>query len=93
MKITQITVSSSRKVPHPSVDFANLVSHASLTATLEDGDLAGLEAEKLQLLCHAIVETDIDGLVRRHTAKPRSVKPAEATANTASKLAKKHQVQ
>lgn len=74
-------------MPHPSVDFANLVSHASLTATLEDGDAAGLEAEKLQLLCHAIVETDIDGLIHRHSPRTRA---ETATEQTAAKLAAKH---
>lgn len=90
MKVTSITVSSGRKIPHPAVDFANLTSFVSLTASLEGEDIPGIEAENLQIIADSLVEMHIADLQQRNAPQPRLSKPAEATANTAAKLADKH---
>lgn len=89
MKITTITVSSGRKIPHPAIDFANLNSYISITAELDDADQISSAsiAERLQKAADAIVEVHVEDLRERHTPKARAEK---ATADTAAKLAAKH---
>lgn len=87
MQITTITVSSQRKLPHPSIDYANVSSLVSISAELGDRDDPAACAKKLQAQADTIVERHLDAVAERLRPKPRA---AAATADTAARLAEKH---
>ena len=63
MKITQVTVSAGRVIPHPMQDFANLRPSVQLVATVEDGEDAGVVIRKLQAQAEQMVEDHKDHLI------------------------------
>jgi type II secretory pathway predicted ATPase ExeA len=63
MKITQVTVSAGRVIPHPMQDFANLRPSVQLVATVEDGEDAAAVTRKLQAQAEQMVEDHKDHLI------------------------------
>jgi uncharacterized coiled-coil DUF342 family protein len=62
MKITEITVSAGRTVPHPIESYANLKPHVSLKAVLEDGEDFVQVTKDLQAKAEEIVEDHANSL-------------------------------
>lgn len=89
MKITQIAVTSGRKFPHPAIDFANLMSTVTLTATLGDDENADEATVLLQSVADGLVDDHAAELTARNRPQPRPT-PAIATANTAAQIAARH---
>ena len=91
MVINSITVSLSRKLPHPSADYASVSGFASITAEVSSFEDHAQCFAVLQQKVDAAVDTQLNGFMNSFQPKPRPAnKAADATANTAADLAAKH---
>lgn len=94
MQITRVTVSAQRKVPHPSIDYANLSALVSLEAVLSPDDSPTKAITHLQESAEGLVEQHLDKLVMSLSARHRedvvSAKARAATEEKAAALAAKH---
>jgi hypothetical protein len=94
MRITKITVSASRKVPHPIEEFASLSALVSLEAEMSQEDDAGRCIVKLQGDAEELVEKHLRKVAIAIAARDRleraAKKAQEATAIKAKALVEKH---
>lgn len=95
MKITAITVSAARKLPHPDADFASLSGYVSLTATLGAKDGVGTSIVTLQQMADVQVEAWMkhatDRIRQVGREKAASSVAQQGTAKAAEKLLLKHE--
>ena len=96
MRVTTITVSSSRKLPNPNVDYASVSGLVSLTAELAEGENSTTCAVRLQDEADALVEAHMAAIAAKMQMRERvqreqqqAAKAQAATGATASKLAEK----
>jgi hypothetical protein len=91
MEITRISVSSARKSPHPTLEFASLSSLVTVEAELQPGDKPFDCISKLQAEADRAVETHLHKLEERSNGRLYwGDQSRKATANTAESLAEKH---
>ena len=94
MQVTRITVSSSRKVPHPTLEFASLSSFVSMEAELGEDQQIHTTVRELQETADHYLDEHIgkltgDRRIAQHKPTPIN-RVKEATDNTAARLAEKH---
>ena len=95
MKITTISVSSSRKLPNLKVDYASVSGYVSLTASLSPKDDERVCVGKLQGLADELVENHMAALTKRMTQRQGDTQASEIakqrTREMGAKLAAKHE--
>ena len=94
MRISKITVSASRKVPHPTEEFASISALVSMDGELERED----DPERVVTALQGRVEDLVDSHLRRVSAniaarvrlERKTANAQAATATKAEALAQKH---
>lgn len=96
MQITKITVSASRKVPHPIEEFASLSALVSVEAEVGLGDILEACVYSLQSKAEEYVERHLRKVAVAIAARDRLERAADkaktATDGKANALAAKHGV-
>ncbi len=90
MKITRITASAARKVPHPSLEYASISTLVSLEAQMQDGDDPARCLHDLQTRADRFVDAHTQQLVNRQSGAGLHWKSQQATEARSAKLAAKH---
>lgn len=90
MQVRTVTVSASRKMPHPTTEFASYSSLVSLEAALDEADNPAAAVKKLQAQVDNLVEQVMESTAARLRQQASSAKAQNATATKADGLAAKH---
>lgn len=95
MQIRSITVGATRKLPHPTVDYAGISGMVNITANVSDADDLVKCIEDLQTIADSTVMLHLErttASLQPQAALPQPAKKsANATRDTADRLAQKYQ--
>ena len=98
MTITEITVTSGRKWPHPEEQYSNLTCSISMTAVLSEDDDKATATKHLQDVADALADEHkaratraLETAAKYVVTEGSNTKAVKATADKAARLASKHQ--
>jgi hypothetical protein len=80
MRITEITVSAGRVIPHPRESYANLRPMLTLKATVEEGETVAAVVAWTQAQAETLLSAHIDGMLTVIEAKYQAERKREDEA-------------